>query len=616
MKEFIHPTDPYQMNWIEGATEWGTVKVPEGIEVTKASHSSDEITTEKYTFTNITNYDIFTSLRDISIYTPFHDDYKSSATCMTARCHTHIWCGENISYVMALRMGGESPHLGLVLTEGALSGYSVERDLSQISNDRGDFLLHPSPMTLAPKESFTIAWTLFWHNGKEDFYQKLSIYNPNFIAVHAKSYIIFEKESVNLSIKPTFSFSASDINITDQDRKVAFTISDHTIFIQESDLAYGEHIYTIVIKNIKTYCKILVLPAIEKLVERRCHFIAEKQQYCNSTSRLHGAYLIYDNEDKNLYYNTRNDYNGGRERIGMGILLAKYLQSHKDKQLSDSLSNYIAYVERELFDTKTGMVYNDYQKNNSHHRLYNYPWVSIFYMELYKLYAEKQYLLYAFRALLSFYRQGGTHFYAIEIPLKEVSTLLITQQMTTEYEMLITYFREHCDHILANGLHYPAHEVNYEQSIVAPAANMLLQMYEVTKEEKYLEGAKLQLKVLELFNGIQPDYHLYETAIRHWDGYWFGKKKRYGDTFPHYWSALSGNVFYHYATITGDKDYLKKAEVSHRGVLSLFHIDGSASCAYLYPVSINGEEGRFYDPYANDQDWGMYFYLKYYCFCL
>ncbi len=55
-------------------------------------------------------------------------------------------------------------------------------------------------------------------------------------------------------------------------------------------------------------------------------------------------------------------------------------------------------------------------------------------------------------------------------------------------------------------------------------ANMLLQMYEVTKEEKYLEGAKLQLKVLELFNGIQPDYHLYETAIRHWDGYWFGKE--------------------------------------------------------------------------------------------
>ena len=40
------------------------------------------------------------------------------------------------------------------------------------------------------------------------------------------------------------------------------------------------------------------------------------------------------------------------------------------------------------------------------------------------------------------------------------------------------------------------------------------------------------------------------------------EKKRYGDTFPHYWSALSGNVFYHYATITGDKDYLKKAEAS------------------------------------------------------
>ena len=36
---------------------------------------------------------------------------------------------------------------------------------------------------------------------------------------------------------------------------------------------------------------------------------------------------------------------------------------------------------------------------------------------------------------------------------------------------------------------------------------------------------KGRIKVLELFNGMQPDYHLYEAAIRHWDGYWFGKKR-------------------------------------------------------------------------------------------
>lgn len=39
--------------------------------------------------------------------------------------------------------------------------------------------------------------------------------------------------------------------------------------------------------------------------------------------------------------------------------------------------------------------------------------------------------------------------------------------------------------------------------------------------------------------------------------------------------------------------------------------DGRVSCAYIYPFKVNGREGEFYDSYANDQDWGLYFYLKY-----
>ena len=30
----------------------------------------------------------------------------------------------------------------------------------------------------------------------------------------------------------------------------------------------------------------------------------------------------------------------------------------------------------------------------------------------------------------------------------------------------------------------------------------------------------------------------------------------------------------------------------------------------VYPMSVNGREGSFYDPWANDQDWGLYFNLK------
>lgn len=104
---------------------------------------------------------------------------------------------------------------------------------------------------------------------------------------------------------------------------------------------------------------------------------------------------------------------------------------------------------------------------------------------------------------------------------------------------------------LKNGLNYPASEVNYEQAIVAPSVMFLLQLYMETGRQKYLDGAKIQMPVLEAFNGKQPSYHLNEIAVRHWDGYWFGKREMWGDTFPHYWSTLSGAAFYLYSAMYG-----------------------------------------------------------------
>ena len=181
--------------------------------------------------------------------------------------------------------------------------------------------------------------------------------------------------------------------------------------------------------------------------------------------------------------------------------------------------------------------------------------------------------------------------------------------MSRQADEFVSLFCRHADFIAETGLDYPAHEVNYEQSIVAPAADILLQAHILTGERRYLDAAKEQIQVLELFNGIQPDHHLYETAIRHWDGYWFGKYRMFGDTFPHYWSALTGNDFYTFAEIEDSELYRKKAEASRRAVLSLFHEDGSASCAFLYPASVNGRRSGYSDPYANDQDWGLYFML-------
>ena len=64
---------------------------------------------------------------------------------------------------------------------------------------------------------------------------------------------------------------------------------------------------------------------------------------------------------------------------------------------------------------------------------------------------------------------------------------------------LLALFRGHADRLLKTGTAYPKSEVNYEQSIVAPAVQILLEVYLLTKGPAYLEGARKQLVCLEAF---------------------------------------------------------------------------------------------------------------------
>ncbi|WP_046173554.1 hypothetical protein [Domibacillus indicus] len=98
-----HKDDPYKMNWVEGTQLWGTIRAPKGIdtEVTR-SFTNNNTLREVYTFTNNTEFDIFSKLGDISIYTIFNDDYESADICITNKCHAHIWCGGTVSYIQAV----------------------------------------------------------------------------------------------------------------------------------------------------------------------------------------------------------------------------------------------------------------------------------------------------------------------------------------------------------------------------------------------------------------------------------------------------------------------------------------------------------------------------------
>jgi len=635
-----HADDEYRMNWIEGKRRWGeitclnpklcafTVVHQKTIEDDNSSQSlfqtddlhikversflQDALFCERYTFTNITDHAITYSESDLGIVTPFNDNYQDFATCSTNRCHTHIWCGKNVSYVNALRMGGKPPHLGLVLTSGSISEYSIIRESS--SNDRGDFILHPSWFTIEPRESYEISWVLFWHEGEEDFYHKASNIK-DFIQIEAKHYTYFPNEQILLHIRD--KEKGENLTVTTQDRPLEITYEGNTLTVEDLAHTFGEREYLVTRKERQTFCKVLVVPELKDIVKARCTFIREKQQYINEGQPLHGAYLIYDRETAQLCYGHRlYDHGSGREKLGMGVLIAMLLNSEygpeDEQQLLGSLDLYYRFVERELYDQEKGTVFNRIGKSNYQwHRLYNYPWLATLQMELYKVTQKIEYLHKMTKTIQAYYEHGGERFYSLCLPMLESVRLLEQNSLKTESDLLRSLYLNHADVIMGNKLAYPAHEVDYEQSIVAPAASYTLQAYLLSGQEKYLQAAKEHIRVLELFNGNQPDYHLNKISIRHWDGFWFGKRRLYGDTFPHYWSVLSAEVFSYYYEITKIERYHTMAQTILRNNLCLFDQSGFGSSAYLYPFSINDERGKFLDPWANDQDWALIYAMRF-----
>lgn len=607
--------DPAGMNWVQGKRKWGTVICPDTLSVkTERMLTENGRLKESYCFTNITAFPVVPQMTDVGIYTTFHDNYEAAAECMERRCHTHLFCGKEASYIQALRMGGRPPHLGLQLVEGSIVSYSVERDEEKRSDDRGDFILHPEFPLLEPGESMEVAWELFWFEDQKDFENKL-LEKSGFPYVTVKNATYFPGEQMRFAIRVYGRPNAVEVFAESDGNSIPCrTWTEKSAVMVEAlgnTQREGEYRFRIRINGTETYALLYRCADLDRMAQRRCCFIVKKQQYRMQGSPLDGAYLIYDREEDRLHYSHVDDHNGGRERLGMGALLALYLQRNEDSELYDSLIRYQRYVYRELYDRNSGTVYNDICRNNDWHRLYNYPWMVIFQLECYRLTKECCYLTDAFCTMQKYYESGGSEFYAIGIPMTDLLSELEEADRGRERKLLEEQFLKHADSVLRIGINYPASEVSYEQSIVAPAISILLQAEKITGNGIYMEEAKRQMKVLELFNGMQPDYHLYSNAIRHWDGYWFGKRQMYGDTFPHYWSVLSGVAYAQMYEMTDDSYWRSKASASFRGCLNLFEGDGFASCAMVFPRQVNGKEASYYDPWANDQDWALYYALKY-----
>lgn len=637
LSHLSHPKDPLAMGWTRQAAPWGTGWVRIDGTTTAWNHPValrriDDRTVESvyemprlrvrvrrqleasgrlretFTFENTGSTPLAFGDGGLGIRLPLVDNYPGAEICLPQRCHAHLWMGGSSSYVNATRMGGAAPHLGLVLTQGSLAGYSIYDHIDH-SNDRGQFVLHPADVTLQPRETQTISWVLFWHEGWDDFFQKAAQLE-NFVRLEAERYTVVRGEPLRVTARASSSLAGAKwfLNGTPLSTDKPQTGQEKGFQVEITTAELGEQVVELEIKGKRARLAAFVTPPPMELVASRIRFITEHQQKHAEGDPLDGAYLIFDNETNSLVYNRDfADHNAGRERLGMGVLAALYWPHCDDPALAmsikQSLERYAAFVGREL-ENEAGAVFND-AKRSGPTRMYNYPWATHFHLAMYDAFGQPEYLRRALQTTRTYYAKGGERFYCIGMPVHQMLRSLKKAGWNNERKEMLAAFKKHATTLLKNGSAYPKHEVNFEQSIVGPAAQLMLEVYLATGDKAFLQGAEEQLKLLELFGGRQPDYHLNDIAIRHWDGYWFGKRHVYGDTFPHYWSTITGMAFGYYAEAKADSSYRQRAEAILANNLCAFTPEGRGSCAYVYPTSVNGKPGKFFDPWANDQDWAL-----------
>ena len=319
---------------------------------------------ETYTFVNTTGKRL--SVTGLDIYTPYNDNYPDAKIAATTRCNAHVWPGIHSSYVNAIRMNGEGPHLGLVFTKGAMQAYSIDnRDRHKdvpfaysASNSRGVITLNIVPFVLEPKGSYTVQWKLFWHNGWDAFFNKAIA--EGFVKLGTDRYVISKNEKLKINIEANPAAGIKNKNIA---------ISGNSL---------GEHTYKVFYDRGRksTLLNYLVISSPQNLIDQRVRFIVERQQMNDPKDNRYGAYMVYDNDADTIFTDIKrsvapSDKDEGRERLGMGVLIAKWLQTHQDEATKNSLMRYVRFV-REKLQTPDYKLYSTVD-HKSRHRGYNYP---------------------------------------------------------------------------------------------------------------------------------------------------------------------------------------------------------------------------------------------------
>ena len=645
-------TDPYGMNFVHPANgkdfpsslgprfRWGlgSVKVDgrpcawerpasveggrliyrptEGLEVRVERKLDENDLVERYEFANVSERTL--SLSEIDVYTTFNDNYRPKAELRTRRCHAHVWAGENAGWVAAMRIGGRAPHLGLMATEGRIAAYELkERDLKKGGSDtRGVICLSPPDAVLKPGEATAVGWRIFVHDGWDGF--KAGILARGGVWAEASTYvvsrgetsrIVFEARDAALFGEVSASADGKDLPVTRNGAKCVVEYAYVRDGAVRVEFRYGS--------GKMTHVEILGVADERALVDARVRYILKHQIYHAPGEPQDGAFLPYDPETDTLVQAWRQpnagksfwaNWSEGRERLGMGVFLARYAQlGPKEKELVlPALLAYARFVQTGLIDAD-GILWGSTARPWRYRR-FDLPWGAIFFAEMFRVTGDVAYAKEAWRQQRNAYRDLGTH-RLVASSEKDVAFAVRGAGLGREFEELVSLYRTHKDAILqAGGLN--TWEVGTSPEGCGGILMQFLQSGELVGEPAYGKYAlSTLLPEFEACLGRQPAWCSHDIGLHHWDGFWFGKLKMWGDTLPQDWNGTAAEAFREVARATGDRRYAARARAIVRQTLGLFEPDGRAHCVFICPDRVDGKPGKVFDPLMNDQDWALAFYL-------
>lgn len=518
----------------------------------------------------------------------------------------HVWCGGEVAWLYACRTHGKGPVLCLNLLKGSVGSYSLRCDATAAAtgaHTRGVPVLHATRRTLAPGERMELAFRLETTSKRPD--RDLFDF-PDAAAVQAWPRSVWTGETVNVQVRTAQGVTNREVTLDKP----------------------GEQVIPVEAGKRQTFVRVNALRPLREILATRANYIVAHQQRNRPGDPTDGAYVIYDRATgEQVCAPGECDHNAARERLGMGCVVAQAARLTGDASLRASLERHRAFVLREIFDAETGEVFNGVGRSNRNERRYNYPWMAAYWIEWYKLSGEGVCLDYAVRIVDRYYlKLNGAAQESHGTFLPELANLLEYAGKTAEAARMREHLVSQAENILSRAGRSVSGEVALTGAMPAMRIVFLAQAYLQTGARKYWDAACADHPQLEAYLARQPDYRTGVQNPRWWDGFWFGKSRLYGDTMPQWCGAAVGEAYHWMARAGGGDGAWLSARENLMGQLCAFFPDGSASaagyafatatftrgCGAYEPFMTPGTyAGGYWDDWANDQDWSLYYAVKY-----